>query len=88
MTHHTHLIKSHLTFSVTGCKNNGKEGDKNVYIIDVVFDRDRNKIKKARFKATAGSEKVALQMIEALGQQTHGMDVNQFNLYKSKQDRL
>jgi hypothetical protein len=96
MTQSIHLRKSPLTFSVIDCKEVGKDGDKNIYEIDVEFDveldaegnnrpiADLTQIKKAGFIVKAGSDKVAFQFIEVLGQQTQRMDIDKFNTFKAK----
>jgi hypothetical protein len=82
MSGDVHLRTSHLTFSVEQCRNIGKDGD-NIYDIDVVFDR-ANHQQHAGFIVRAGSLKVALEIIETLGQQTQRMSADEFNKFKSK----
>jgi hypothetical protein len=78
-----HLRTDHLTFSIQQCQNIGKDGDKNIYDIDVVFDRGTEH-KYAGFIVRAGSLEVALEIIETLGQQTQRMNAEEFDKFKSK----
>lgn len=78
-----HLQVSQLTFSVLECEEIGKDGARNIYDIDVVFDKGQVQ-KRAGFIVRADSLKVALEIIETLGQQTANMNEEAFTRFKSK----
>ncbi len=80
-----HLSTRNLTFSVQQCNHVSKDEDKNIYEIDVVFDQTVHK-QTVGFAVRAGSLKVALEIIETLGQQTKNMDPAAFNDFKSKHE--